>query len=648
MRHCIIFNLITFLLFTQSIFAQTPQHRSCATTEVMAEQIRQNPDLIDNIEAIENHTQRFIKTPQIQTRNATITIPVVIHIIYRTANDIENISDAQILSQLETLNNDYRHLNSDQTNTPSVFQPFATDCGIEFKLAKRTPDGKSTTGIVRYPTTRRTPWGKNDEIKMPEKGGVAPWDASKYLNIYVCAIGSGILGYSTMPGTIASLDGVVIDYRYFGAIGNVVAPFNRGRTATHEIGHWLNLRHIWGDTDCGDDNVSDTPVQEGPNYGCVNFPHKSCGNQQSGDMFMNFMDYTDDACMNMFTQGQKQRIQALFGAGGSKASFLNSDALISPTETCLAPTNLNANNLSAKTATIKWTLSPSITNYIVEYRTLNSANWLTLNVKNMDNITILNLSSDKTYECRIKSVCTDTTSDYSSILTFKTLPIIEACTELYEPNNSFQTAKLIENNSVITTVIGTKVDNDFFVFKHTEAGKEIKVSLANLPFDYDVRLYNANRQLVGSSTKSNRADETIVLNDAPAGYYYVRIYPYKGFSSTQCYRLSVEILNENNNNARENLINDVANEKTIETLRVAPNPASDYTTVELETAFEGNAIIEILDLNGKKVVEKIQPVTKDITAFTLSVSNLKEGMYILTARCGDKIHNQKLIVNKLY
>ena len=132
---------------------------------------------------------------------------------------------------------------------------------------------------------------------MSEKGGVAPWDASKYLNLYVCAIGGGILGYSSMPGSLAAFDGVVIDYRYFGTMGTAVSPFNLGRTTTHEIGHWLNLRHTWGDDDCGDDLISDTPVQQGPNYGCVTFPHITCSGDSKGDMFMNFMDYSDDACM---------------------------------------------------------------------------------------------------------------------------------------------------------------------------------------------------------------------------------------------------------------------------------------------------------------------------------------------------------------
>ena len=130
---------------------------------------------------------------------------------------------------------------------------------------------------------------------------------NNYLNIWVCDLGSGLLGYATPPSTfIGDGDGLVIGYRYFGTIGTVQAPYNKGRTATHEIGHWFNLFHIWGDNNCGDDLVNDTPTQEEANFGCKIHPHTSCNN--TGDMFMNFMDYTNDNCMNLFTEGQKNRI----------------------------------------------------------------------------------------------------------------------------------------------------------------------------------------------------------------------------------------------------------------------------------------------------------------------------------------------------
>ena len=650
MRHIQLQTYFTFLLVifatSKAVYAQTPK-RICATDEVLKEQIRQNPDLIDAIKDVELHTQRFVSEPHLSTRNSIITIPVVIHVVYRAANVIENISDEQILSQLNVLNKDYRRLNEDRVFTPSVFGALAGDCEIEFKLAKRTPDGQPCNGIVRYSSTRRTTWGKNDDIKMPEKGGVAPWNPSKYLNIYVCAIGSGILGYSTMPGTTPEMDGVVIDYRYFGTMGTAVAPFNKGRTATHEIGHWLNLRHIWGDNDCGDDSVSDTPVQEGPNYGCNAFPHISCGDKKIGDMFMNFMDYSDDDCMNMFTSGQKSRIQALFSAGGVRASFLNSDALVAPYENCPTPSKLAVSGVSTKSVTLKWDAAEGVNEYLVEYHSVESPKWLCYTVKNSTVSTILNLMPDKSYECRVKSVCINTESAYSTIAQFKTLSTYtnESCNDLYEPNNSFTTAKIAPVNIAFNATIGTNSDNDYFVFKTTDEQKNIRINLSNLPYDYDVRLYNVNHKLIASSTKYDRTDEKIVINDAPVGYYYVRIYSNGKSSAAICYRLSIELGN------KDFLSEEELNRATMkinETLKVAPNPATDFVNVELETGFEGDAKVLLLDLTGRSVIQTTQKVTKDITQFQLNVNNVRNGLYVLAVKCDEKVMTQKVMINNSF
>ena len=152
------------------------------------------------------------------------------------------------------------------------------------------------------------------------------WNTNDYLNIWVCNLASGLLGFATFPGGNASLDGVVCDYAYFGNIGTATPPYNLGRTATHEVGHWLNLYHIWGDSYCGNDYVSDTPEHEESNYGCPSFPHSSnCSSTgSSGEMFMNYMDYTNDACMYMFTNGQKNRMRATLNT--TRSSLLNSQA----------------------------------------------------------------------------------------------------------------------------------------------------------------------------------------------------------------------------------------------------------------------------------------------------------------------------------
>jgi len=263
-------------------------------------------------------------SPKASTReilkDEIIVIPVVIHLLYHNAT--ENISDAQILSQLEVLNKDYRRLNSDTANTPAAFASLGADARITFCLARRDPNGRPTPGIIRKYTPVEN-WLADDGMKYAAQGGDNAWDPTKYLNIWVCNLFGRTLGYSSLPGSQPDRDGLVIKYSAFGTTGAVTSPFNKGRTATHEVAHWLGLMHVWGDKSCGSDGVDDTPPQQSYNNGCPSFPHTTaCSVNSNGDMFMNFMDLTDDACMNMFTTGQKNKMRSLFATGGLRNSFL--------------------------------------------------------------------------------------------------------------------------------------------------------------------------------------------------------------------------------------------------------------------------------------------------------------------------------------
>ncbi len=188
-----------------------------------------------------------------------ITIPTVVHVVYRSEG--ENISDAQVKSQIKALNDDFRAKNTDKSKVPAVWQGLVTDSKIQFALATKSPRGKKTNGITRTATTVKS-FGPDDTVKSKQTGGVNPWPTQRYLNIWVCSLGGGLLGYGQFPGGPAATDGVVILNTAFGTNGTATAPFNKGRTATHEVGHFLNLRHIWGDrNDCsGTDFVADTPA----------------------------------------------------------------------------------------------------------------------------------------------------------------------------------------------------------------------------------------------------------------------------------------------------------------------------------------------------------------------------------------------------
>jgi len=295
--------------------ANSYSQRQCGAMDHLHDEIENNPERAKILDEIEAHTAKWIKEKGENSARNIITIPVVVHVVYRTGT--ENISDAQIQSQIDVLNDDFRRLNSDADGTWSQ----AADVEIEFCLASVDPDGNPTSGITRTSTTVNG-FGTNDAVKFASSGGKDAWPSGDYLNFWVCNIGGGILGYAQFPGGNAATDGVVNGYQYTGTIGTATAPFNLGRTATHEVGHWLNLRHIWGDGGCGvDDFVSDTPTSDAPNYGCA-AGHQSCG---TTDMVQNYMDYSDDGCMNLFTQGQKSRMQALFAPGGARVSLTNSE-----------------------------------------------------------------------------------------------------------------------------------------------------------------------------------------------------------------------------------------------------------------------------------------------------------------------------------
>lgn len=324
---------LLLLMVCSAIYAQ----KHCASATRTAALIQANPTLLSDIAQMEAETQAWITSHAAAFKNqAVIVVPVVVHIVHagetQTTNG-PNITDAQVYAQLEVLNRDYRRLNQDTLLPGHPFFNLSADVGIEFCLAQRNTDGNSQLGIVRINGQQQfgeTDWTLDDidDILKP----ATQWNPRHYLNIWVVKItdtgpDAGTLGFaygSSQAGT--DIDGVVIDHRYFGTLGNLPPGLNKGRTTTHEVGHYFNLDHIWGDALCGNDNVSDTPPQEADNFGCPAFPHNannSCGSGASGEMFMNFMDYTDDDCMQLFTLGQQARMLAAIN--NRRQSLLNSE-----------------------------------------------------------------------------------------------------------------------------------------------------------------------------------------------------------------------------------------------------------------------------------------------------------------------------------
>jgi len=314
-----------FLLVCLPMVTYSQARKRCGTAEYL-ETLKQNdPSVIAAERIVDQNVEQWIARHASERGTTTvITIPVVVHVLYHTPQ--ENISYAQIQSQIDVLNEDFGKMNSDTNLVPAVWKPLVANVQIQFTLAQRDPGGNWTNGVERRSTTNAS-WSNPFDMSDYSMGGLAIWDRNSYMNFWVGNIGGGILGITQPPGTgPASSDGMCILFNAFGRVGTLGPPYDKGRTATHETGHWFGLHHIWGDDNgacTGSDLVGDTPNQAGENYGCPAFPHlDACSTTSPGVMWMNYMDYTDDACMYMFTQGQSTRINAILNT--SRTALLTS------------------------------------------------------------------------------------------------------------------------------------------------------------------------------------------------------------------------------------------------------------------------------------------------------------------------------------
>ncbi len=322
----------------------------CGQMKDYEKRLRSDKEFKAGLERLENATNDYLnhlkQTEFGDFRTTVVTIPVVVHVVYKNAT--ENISAAKIQSQIDALNNFYRRMNADLSTVPAPFNSLAADIMIQFALAKRDPNCMPTTGITRTATTvanfdnfpaSATPQARN-AVKFNSSGGENGWPSDRYLNLWSCDLAGGLIGYAAFPSDMATRpteDGVVMDFMSFGTVPPVNAGLDLGRVCGHEVGHWLNLRHIWGDEPlcANDDGVADTPLQGPNNSGCPAFPHTdACSPAFPGVMFMNQMDYTLDACRRLFTLGQSDRMTAtLFTI---RNSLLSSQGAIPPPGSSIA------------------------------------------------------------------------------------------------------------------------------------------------------------------------------------------------------------------------------------------------------------------------------------------------------------------------
>jgi hypothetical protein len=783
-----------FFSFLLGFSLLNAQQRSCHTMENHERLLQEDPHLFERIQKIEDFTNHAVSSGKVNQNKAVITIPVVVHVVYNTS--AQNVSDAQIQSQLDVLNKDFRKLNTDLNLVPSTFSSLVADAEINFCLANRDPSGNATSGILRV-QTGQTSFSTNDGVKYASSGGSNAWPTNQYMNIWVCNMSGGILGYAQFPGGAAATDGVVIGYTCFGTSGTAQAPFNKGRTATHEVGHWLNLRHIWGDATCGSDLVSDTPVHNTSNYGCPSHPRSnSCGT--SAEMFMNYMDYVDDACMQMFSNGQKARMQALFVSGGARASLATSPgcsgtsgggtstpaycaatgsntqyewisnvkfntinnsstggggysnftsisttvnkgtaytltltpsfasttypeyfrvyvdyngdldfadagelvytspatsaavtasitipttaitgnvrmrvmmkdgAITGPCEsftygevedytlsiqtgttgtTCGAPSGLVNSTVGTTTATVSWAAISGASNYTVQYKKSTATSWTSASTSTTS-LNLTGLSSSTIYNWQVRTNCSSGSSAYTVGANFTTQATIStSCTDAYETNNSFAAAKSIAANTNITALLNTSTDTDWFKFSNTSTAKNIRVTLSNLPADYDLRLYNSAGTLLSTSANGGNATEQIKYNNAPVGTYYIRVYGYNGaFNASTCYTLRADISSTafKLNGEGENIQTEYENTF----FEVYPNPNKGFFNYKIDSQITGSYSVSVKDSYGRIVYNESIDKQDQLFESTINLENYSDGIYFVVLDNGSKIETVKLLINK--
>lgn len=318
MRHTILLFkslFIIILLVRFGVGAAYAQDR-CASMELLQKRFTDKPALKLMFDQRELRLKQLIServaSGKSMRTTGLVTIPVVFHVVLSRQS---MVTDAQLMAQLDTINKDYAGTNAGADKIPSYFKSLFGQSGIQFCLAQRTPNDAPSTGIVRYTTTRNSFDYTTNQVKHAESGGADAWDTDKYLNIWVCDLSGSTLGYATFPDDgVKDEQGVAIDYASLP--GGSAAGFNQGKTLTHEIGHYFDLYHIWGDDNgacTGDDKIADTPNQSNSTTTCqTGIVTDRCTPSGSGIMYQNYMDYTPDACLFMFTKMQVAHMEEIF------------------------------------------------------------------------------------------------------------------------------------------------------------------------------------------------------------------------------------------------------------------------------------------------------------------------------------------------
>ncbi|MFN7593455.1 MAG: T9SS type A sorting domain-containing protein [Bacteroidota bacterium] len=490
------------------IYAQTEQR--CHTTEFRKADLERHPELLHQIIADEKQLQEWIQHHMPQSGRNIITIPVVVHIVFPESQLYTTVTAHDVASQIDALNEDYRRQNVDANKTPDLFQSVSSDLEIQFCLAKRTPDNQPTTGILYEPN----PLQEWDGAQLETLKQFA-WPKEKYLNIWVCKMADNVIGYATFPNTTET-DGVIIASRAFGRVSTKLSGnYNLGRTGTHEVAHWLNVYHVNGDdgNQCsGSDFCDDTPNQADQNYGCPTFPNPSCSN--TSDMFMNYLDYTRDSCMNLFSANQKQRMIATLN--NTRLSILSSDGCTPfsepqtdiQVEAILYPSGIVNKRSIAPQVRIANNGSGSISSCSINYgffgQDMLTYSWTgNLPAKGSEIVVLPKIMDSVGY----------------SIFICYAYNLNNGAAE-FDTINNFMSRRIYVPSDAVKDTIGENV----LIFPNPSSGTYTLKFDSLVADDYTVELFNVVGQLINADVEYNTLNQLqINMLQAAPGLYFVRI-----------------------------------------------------------------------------------------------------------------------------
>ncbi|SHG65066.1 Por secretion system C-terminal sorting domain-containing protein [Flavobacterium micromati] len=576
--------------------------------------------------------------------NVLITIPVVVHVIHNgdVIGGDENIFDEQVISQIRVLNEDFRR----RVSTPGFnSDAVGADTEIEFALAKRDPAGVLSNGIDRVSLTQEN-WSLEDIDAIVKPQTI--WNPEKYLNIWVVKFSDQtVLGYAQFPSQsglsginanegIAATDGVVIGYRFFGsssyfAAGTYGADYDKGRTTTHEVGHWLGLRHIWGDGEVGkvdgctvDDFCNDTPNAKEANEGCPTRIVDSCPDSAGVDMFRNYMDYTDDACMNIFTADQKLRMTTVLNNSARRVSLKNSDALTAGTvftnDASILIVKLNLTSCSNSFAPVLKIVnkgSATITLATIRFG-IDNANFRTVNWTG-------NLAPGETENITLNSLTTigGNHSFIAEILT------VNGTTD-QNNNNNTETLKFSIVKSYATTSINFVLQRDFFgqettwTLKNTlgttvfEGGPYTNTSeSAPLPAPFQTTFNLINNECYTFTIEDTEEDG--ICCEYGNGSYTLTTPTGEIIASGGEFGAS-----ESTSFRIDSLGNSEV--KRFSSLILYPNPASTFINIFAENKLEIPEMYTLINNLGQIIESKTLITSEDLE---INVSGLSKGIYFL-------------------